>query len=82
MAGCAPLQLDNECGENPVTWSYEIRDPNNVVTARAKGFDTEKAAMAAGRKKAREPKASGSLSGGGVAAVRSGQVSKVLVPRK
>jgi hypothetical protein len=40
-------------GENPVTWSYEIRDSKNVIVATEKGFDTEKAAMAAGRKKAR-----------------------------
>jgi hypothetical protein len=67
---------------NAVTWSYEIRDSNNVVAATAKGFDTEKAAMAAGRKKARELKASGSLPGGGVATVRAGQDSEVLVPRE
>ena len=69
-------------GENPVAWSYEIRDLNNVVAATAKGFDSEKASMAAGRKKARELKASGSLPGGGVATVRSGQDSEVLVPHK
>jgi hypothetical protein len=69
-------------GENPMAWFYEIRDSNNVVAATAKGFDTEKAAMAAGRKKARELKASGSLPGGGVATVRSRQGSEVLVPRK
>ena len=47
-----------------------------------KGFDTNKAAMAAGRKKARELKASDSLPGGRVATVRAGQDSKVLLPRK
>ena len=38
--------------------------------------------MAAGRKKAREMKASGSLPGDGVATVRAGQDSDVVVPRK
>jgi hypothetical protein len=69
-------------GENPVAWSYEIRDSNKIVAATAKGFITEKAAMAAGRKKARELKASGSLPCGGVATVRSGQDSELLGPRK
>jgi hypothetical protein len=52
--------------ENPMPWFYEIRDSNLVVAATGKGFDTEKAAMSAGRKKARELKASGSLPGGGI----------------
>ena len=78
----AALRPENDAGENSMAWFYEIRDSNNVVAATAKGFDTEKAAMAAGRKKARELKASGSLPGGGVATVRSGQDSEVLVPRK
>ena len=69
-------------GGNPVAWFYEIRDSNNVVEAMGKGFDTDKAAMAAGRKKARELKASDSLPGGGVATVRAGQDSEVLFPRK
>ena len=68
-------------GENPVAWSYEIRDSNNLVVSTAKGFDAEKIAMAAGRKKARELKASGSLPGGGVATVRAKRDSDVLVPR-
>jgi hypothetical protein len=38
-------------GGNPVAWFYEVRDSNNVVAAMGKGFDTDKAAMAAGRKK-------------------------------
>jgi hypothetical protein len=38
-------------GENPMTWFYEIRDSNHVVASTGKGFDTNKAAMAAGRKK-------------------------------
>ena len=69
-------------GENPVAWFYEIRDSNKVVAATGKGFDTNKAAMAAGRKKARDLKASGSLPGGGVATVRAGQDSEALVPHK
>jgi hypothetical protein len=71
-----------QAGGNPVAWSYEVRDSNNVVAALGKGFDTNKAAMAAGRKKARELKASDSLPGGGVATVRAGQDSEVLLPRK
>ena len=61
-----------------MAWSYEIRDSNHVVASTRKGFDTDKAAMAAGRKKARELKASGSLPGGGVATVRAEQDSEVL----
>jgi hypothetical protein len=38
--------------------------------------------MAAGRKKARELKASGSLPGGGIATVKVEQGSEVLVPHK
>ena len=47
-----------------------------------KGFDTDIAAMAAGRKKAIELKASGSLPGGGIATVKAGQHSEVLVDTK
>ena len=50
-----------------MTWFYEIRDSNHVVASTGKGFETDKAAMAAGRKKARELKASGSLPGGEIA---------------
>ena len=63
-----------------MTWFYEIRDSNHVVAATGKGFDTEKAAMAAGRKKARELKASASLPDGGIATVKAVQDSEVLVP--
>jgi hypothetical protein len=65
-------------GENPMTWFYEIRDSNKAVADMVKGFATHSAAMAAGRKKARELKASGSLPGGGVGTVRAGQDSEVL----
>ena len=65
-----------------MAWFYEICDSNKAVAETGKGFATRSAAMAAGRKKARELKASGSLPGGGVATVRSGQDSEVLVPRK
>ena len=64
-----------------MTWFYEIRDSNNVVASTGKGFDTDKAAMTAGRKKARELKALGLLPGGGIATVKAEQDSKVLVPR-
>jgi hypothetical protein len=56
-------------GGNPVAWVYEIRDANNAVAETGKGFATQEAAMAAGRKKARELTASGSLRGGGVGTV-------------
>ena len=65
-----------------MTWSYEIRDSNHVVASTGKGFETDKAAMAAGRKKARELRASGSLPGGRIATVKVEQGSEVLVPRK
>jgi hypothetical protein len=64
-------------GENHMAWFYEIRDSNKVVAETGKGFATQSAAMAAGRKKARELKASGSLPGGGVGTVRAGQDSQV-----
>ena len=51
-------------GGNPVAWIYEIRDSNNAVAETGKGFATHEAAMAAGRKRAGELKASGSLPGG------------------
>ena len=60
-----------------MAWFYEIRDSNHVVASTEKGFDTDKAAMAAGRKKARELKASGSLRGGGIATVKTEQDSEV-----
>ena len=60
-----------------MAWFYEIRDSNHVVASTEKGFDTDKAAMAAGRKKARELKALGSLPGGGIATVKTEQDSEV-----
>ena len=66
-----------QAGGKPVAWSYEVRDSNNVVAGTGKGFDTNKATMAAGRKKARELKASGSLPGGGVGTVGTRQDSEV-----
>jgi hypothetical protein len=65
-----------------MTWFYEIRDSNHVVVSTGKGFETDKAAMAAGRKKARQLRAAGSLPGGGIATVKVEQGSEVLVPRK
>ena len=62
-------------GENPVAWLYEIRDSNNGVADTEKGFATHFAAVAAGRKRAREMKASGSLPGGGVGTVKTKQDS-------
>ena len=60
-------------GESHMTWIYEIRNLNKTVAERGKGFATHKAAMAAGRKKARELRASGWLPGGGLGAVEARQ---------
>jgi hypothetical protein len=65
-----------------MTWFYEIRDSNKAVAGTGNGFATHSAAMASGRKKARELKASGSLPGGGIATVKAEQDSEVLVPHK
>jgi hypothetical protein len=65
-------------GENPMEWFYEIRDSNKAVAESGKGFATHSAAMAAGRKKARELKASGSLPGGEIGTVRAAQDSEAL----
>ena len=64
-------------GENPMAWFYEICDSNKAVAETGKGFATRNAAMAAGRKKARELKASGSLPGDGVGTVIAKQYSDV-----
>jgi len=69
-----------KAGENPMAWFYEISDLNKAVLKTGKGFATHNAAMAAGRKKAREMKASGSLLGGGVGTVRVAQDPEVLAP--
>jgi hypothetical protein len=37
-----------------MAWFFEIRDSNNVVAETGKGFATHNAAIAAGRKRARE----------------------------
>jgi hypothetical protein len=84
---CKPLALRHfsrimNARENHMAWFYEIRDSKKAVAQTGKGFATQNAAMAAGRKKARELKASGSLPEGGVATVRAGQDPEVLHPRK
>ena len=61
-----------------MAWFYEVRDLNKAVAETGKGFATRDAAMAAGRKKASELKASGSLPGDGVGTVMAGQDSEVL----
>jgi hypothetical protein len=61
-----------------MAWFYEIRDSKKAVVGAGKGFATHGAAMTAGRKKARELKASGSLPGGGVGTVRAEKNSEVL----
>lgn len=60
-----------------MSWFYEIRDSNNAVAGTGKGFATHAAAIEAGRKKARELKASGSLPGDGVGTVGTRQDSEV-----
>ena len=60
------LSWKMKAGGNPMAWFYEIRDSNSAVMETGKGFATHEAAIAAGRKRARELKASGSLPGGGV----------------
>jgi hypothetical protein len=64
-------------GENPMAWFYEIRDSNKAVAETVKGFATQSEAMNAGRKKARELKASGTLLRGGVGSVVAGQDTEV-----
>jgi hypothetical protein len=79
---CKPLnvrrfsRIMNE-GETPMAWFYEIRDSNKAVAETEKGFTTHGAAMTAGRKKAREMKASGSLPDGGIGTVKAWQDSEV-----
>jgi len=63
-----------------MAWFYEIRDSNNVVAETGKGFATQKAAIAAGRKRATQLKASVALPGGGVGTVGTGQDSEPLTP--
>jgi hypothetical protein len=59
-----------------MAWFYEIRDSNKAVMETGKGFAKQQAAMAAGRKRARELKASGALPGGGVGTVGTGHDSE------
>jgi hypothetical protein len=61
-------------GEHFMAWFYEIRDSNKVVLEKEEGFASQKAAAGAGRKKARELKAAGSLANG-VGTVEVGQNS-------
>ena len=64
---------------------YEIRDSNNIVADTEKGFAPHFAAGAAGRKRAREMKASGWFGGGGVGTVKlrnADSVNRVFVPLK
>ena len=60
-----------------MSWFYEIRDSNDVAAETGRGFATHNAAIAAGRKKAREMKAADSLPGGGVGTVGTGQDSNL-----
>jgi hypothetical protein len=74
MRGFSPIM---NAGENLMAWFYEIRDLNNSVASTGDGFDTYKTAMAAGRKKARQLKASRLLPDG-VATIKALQHSEVL----
>jgi hypothetical protein len=78
--GLRPLSPIINAGEHYMAWLYEIRDSTKTVVTTEKGYATQKVAMAAGRKKARELKASGSLPGGGVATIKASQYSEVLHP--
>jgi hypothetical protein len=64
-------------GENPMAWFYEIRDSKKAVAETMKGFATRIEAVNAGRKKARELKASGTLLSGEAASVVAGQDAEV-----
>jgi len=68
---------ENGSGGNPRAWFYEIRDSNNAVAETGKGFITNKAAMAAGRKRARELNDSSWFPGGGAGTVGTGEDSEV-----
>lgn len=61
-----------------MAWFYEIRDSNNVVAKTMNGFATRTEAMSAGRKKARELKASGMLLSGGAGSVVAVQCTEVV----
>jgi hypothetical protein len=83
---CKPLALRRltpiiDAGESDMAWLYQVRDSNNIVVAKGNGFDTYIAAMAAGRKKARQLEASGSLPGR-VATIKTRQDSKALHPER
>jgi hypothetical protein len=67
-------------GEQFMAWLYEIRDSNKIVVEKGEGFASQKAAAGAGRKKARELKAAGSLANG-VGTVEVGQNSLQPAPR-
>ena len=72
-----PSSRKMNAGENLMAWFYEIRDSNNVVADTGKGFATHNAAIAAGRKKARQLRAAGSFPGDGVGTVKTRQDSEV-----
>ena len=60
-----------------MSWFYEVRDERKDLVKRVEGFATQNAALNAGRKKARELKASGALRHGGVGTVETKLASKV-----
>jgi hypothetical protein len=66
----------NGSGGNPMAWFYEICDSKNAVVETGKGFATQQAAIAAGRKRARELNDSSSLPGGRVGTVGTGSDSE------
>jgi hypothetical protein len=67
---------EKNAGGNPMAWFYEIRNSKNAVAETGEGFATQEAAIAAGRKRAGELNASGSLPGGRVGTVGTGHDSE------
>jgi hypothetical protein len=61
----------------PMEWFYEICGSNGAVVTSGKGFATKMAAMTAGRKKARDLKASGALQNG-VGTIRAERAETLL----
>jgi len=58
------------------SWFYEVRNSKDVLMAHAQGFASEKEALKAARKRARDLKASGSLGPEGVGTIIVGHNSE------
>jgi hypothetical protein len=59
-----------------VSWFYEVRNSKNALVASAEGFASEKEALKAARKRARDLRALGSLGPGVVGTIRIGHNSE------